>query len=191
MRVSIERSVLTNNFRDETEGLYRQLIAPAGTDKPQHEVIARDPLGGMRKDAAAALVRAFRDGYGRLSKSRVERSYEVRGKKLRNVFDLVVREGTPKKRREHLFHHLLVLPDAEDTFSQAAGLCLRWDDVRAANHADRNLTAVLYHRPGARGTSLPNDAQKILKREEIKVVDMADVPGVAHKYSEQPALPLR
>ena len=191
MRVGVERSVLTNDVRAEAETLYKQLVSSGKSALAQTDVRARDPLGGIRKDAAAALVRAFRDGYGgRLSKDKFVRSYEVRGAKHKNVFDLAVRGGTQKKRREDLFQHLLVLPDAEDTFTQAAGLCWRWEDVRAVNHADRHLTAVLYHRPGIRTTSVTSDALKILKQEEIKVVTMGEISSVAHRFQDQAKLPL-
>jgi hypothetical protein len=190
VRVGIERSAITNNVQQEADLLYKQLISPVDVAEPRQLVQSRDPLGGMRRDASAALVKAFRSGYGKLDKKKVIRSYEVRGAKHKNVFDLVVRRGSPRKRREDLFQHLLVLPDAEDTFTQAAGLCWRWDDVRAANHAERHLTAVLYHRPGISGSAVPGDALKILKQERISVVKMVDVPSVAQKYTEQQKLAL-
>jgi hypothetical protein len=78
-------------------------------------------------------------------------------------------------------------------FTQAAGLCWRWDDVRAANHADREngKTAVLCHRPGARaGSAVTTEALKRLKQERIAVADIHDVLDLAQRYSEQPKLPL-
>jgi len=192
VRVGSERSVLTNETSSETELLYRQLVLPARYMKHHEQMRTRDPLGGLRKDAAAALVRAFREGYGqRLPKGKVSRSYQVRGANHKSVFDLVVYDGGPKKRREHLFQHVLVLPDAEETYTQAAGLCCRWGDVLAANHADRELTAVFYHRPGTRaGSAVTTDALKLLRHEKISVADIHDVPTSAQRYSAQQRLPL-
>ncbi len=188
VRVSLPRSVLTNNVETEFDLLFGQLVAPSSAAGHQHEQRPRDPLGGLRKEAANALVGAFREGYGHpLRRKSFARSYGVQGASHRNVFDLAVLKGTKKKPREHLFHHLLVLPEAEESFTQAAALCWRWSDIRSANHAERQLTAVPYER----GNSHPRmiaDAARILKDQDIEVARIDQLPSLVRKLNDQGAL---
>jgi hypothetical protein len=185
VRVSLPRSVLTNDVESEFELLFSQLVAPASSAIAQRELRPRDPLGGLRKEASSALVRAFRQGYGRpLSRDNFSKSHHVKGAIHENVFDLAVISGTKRKRREHLFQHLLMLHDPEESFTQAAGLVWRWGDIKAANHADRQLTAVLYERGdhNARGVV---DATKLLRKQNIDVARLHDLPSLVRKMDNQ------
>lgn len=186
VRLTPPRSVLTNDPNAEFELLYAQWVAPRAGAIAHRLYGPRDPLGGLRKEAAAALLRAFRQGYGRpLSRKVFSRSYEVRGASSHvTTFDLALRSGTRKKPQEHLFHHLLLLPDAEDSYTQAAALCWRWQDVRAANHAHRQLTAVLYERPEQRSHGVA-DATKLLRQEQIEAVGLNRLPAVARTIEGQ------
>src|SRR5882724_11661927 len=177
VRVSPQRTVLTNDVEHEVALLFRQMVS---TRDPSHVhlIEPRDPLGGLRREASTALIKAFREGYGRLNRQLFTRGYAVKGVKHKSVFDLAMHTGTKRKPKEHIFQHLLVLPDAEDTLTQAAGLCWRWEDVCKANHADRDLTAVLYTRAGHHQKNSESvEAVRLLKREEIQVVPLADFPS--------------
>jgi hypothetical protein len=92
-------------------------------------------------------------------------------------------------RREHLFHHVLLLANPEETFNQAAGLSCRWVDITARNHVDRDLTAILYKREGllAKGVE---DATDLLKESNIGVTSLGDVPKLAEKLKTLGELPL-
>ena len=138
----------------------------------------RDPLGVIRRKASSALVKKFREGYGTLTRRLIHRRYEVKGTVHRNLIDLAMVGRERGARREYLFQHVLLFPDAEETFTQAAGLCWRWDDMREANNAVRNLTAVLYERSGQQVRGV-NDATELLKKSNVEVARLHDLPKVA------------
>jgi len=128
MRTSMPRSVLTNDMEKEFETLYRQWVSPSGPVKSKRELTTRDPLGGLNREATNAVVQAFRKGYGPLRKDVVLRRHEIAGKMHRSVFDLAIRVGAKKDKMEHVYQHLLVLPDQEQSFTQAAGLVWKWEE---------------------------------------------------------------
>jgi len=185
IRVNSPRSVLTNDVEKEFDLLFHQWVAPASGSELRKAYGPRDPLGGLRREATRAVVRAFREGHGRpLTRKVFARSYEVRGVSHKNIFDIAVLSGTKKNRREHLFQHLLLLPDPDDTFTQAAALCWRWSDIQAANNANRNLTAVLYERADQRSRGLAETA-RILKGEHIEVAHLQELPTLVRKLENQ------
>jgi hypothetical protein len=186
VRTTPPRSVLTNDANAEFELLFHQWVAPQEQVSTRQLQRARDPLGGLRKEAANAIVREFKEGYGRpLSRKLFTRSYALRGKSSHvSTFDLALHSGGKKKPRERLFQHLLVLPDAEDSYTQAAGLCWRWEDVRARDGAERELTAVLYKRPHQRLRET-EDAIKLLRKEDIEVLDLRELREVAKEVDPQ------
>jgi hypothetical protein len=100
------------------------------------------------------------------------------------VFHLAVLKGPKRNPHEHLFQHVLVLPDTEESYSQAAALCWRWKDIQMFHSGDRELTAVLYERQGlgARGI---DEASRLLKRQDIQVARLHDVPSIAEKLQGQ------
>jgi hypothetical protein len=183
MRTTMPRSVLTNDMEQEFETLFSQWVSPTKAAKVVQERATRDPLRGLKKEATRAVVTAFREGYGPLRKNIVERRYEVSGKLHRSVFDLALRTGSKKSRREQLFQHLLVLPDAEESFNQAASLVWKWQDIQAKNGANRGLTAVLYGRKHHQKAG--DDTAKILKAEEITMTHVAELPRIAKEYLGQ------
>ena len=183
MRTTMPRSVLTNDMEQEFETLFSQWVSPTKAGRVVREQTTRDPLGGLKKEATRAVVTAFREGYGPLRKNIVQRRYEVAGKMHRSIFDLALRTGTKKSRREHLFHHLLVLPDVEESFNQAASLVWKWEDIQAKNGANRNLTAVLYGRKQHQKAG--DDAAKILKAQDIEMTHVSELPKIAKQYHGQ------
>jgi hypothetical protein len=182
MRTTMPRSVLTNDMEQEFNTLYSQWVSPSAAVKAVRETTTRDPLGGLKKEATRAVLQAFREGYGPLRKNVVLKRHEIAGKMHRSVFDLAIRIGAKKAHKEHVYQHLLVLPDAEESFTQAAGLAWKWDDIREKNGADRKLTAVLY---GRRHQKPGDDTAKLLKSEEIGIAHVADLPELARKYHGQ------
>jgi hypothetical protein len=185
VRTNLPRSALTNNVDQEFELLFTQWVAPTTVPHGPRSYAPRDPLRGLRKEASRALVQAFRQGYGHsLSRKTFVRQHEVQGVVHRSTFDLAMLSRTKKGRREHLFQHLLMLPDAEESFTQTAALCWRWADVRARNGADRHLTAVLYERGDERTRGVP-DATHLLKREQIDFAHLKELPEFVRKLQGQ------
>ena len=183
LRLALPRSVLTNDVDKEFDLLFDQLVSPKHTTRKSTKRLAttRDPLGGLKHEAVSALLRAIRQGYGRsLTRKVFARDYRVRGKTHRSVFDLAIIGEAVMGRREHYFQHVLVFPDAEESFSQAAALCWRWADVRAMNGKVRQLTAVLYGR-GGQHTPASSSATSLLRREEIKVATIEQLPSLIKK----------
>lgn len=199
MRLSLPKSVLTNNVEHEVASLYKRLVAPTLVTAvavptydaiPKKEPRERDPLGGLRRAAQSELISHFRKGYGRMRRDAFTRSYPVNGAKHKSVFDLAMIVESARKRHEHLFHHVIVLPDTQETFNQAAGLCVRWNDVQASNGASRRLTAVLYAKAGPtpRVAAASHEASKLLKEKDIEVLPMRELPSFAHKLAQGPQL---
>ncbi|MDP9097709.1 MAG: DUF3037 domain-containing protein [Verrucomicrobiota bacterium] len=189
IRVNLPRAVLTNDVEQEVDLLFKQWVAPA---EPTSRRLAtpRDPLGGLKKEASVALVKCFRQGYGTLHRKTFHRHYEVRGISHKNVIDLAMIDRNGNKRREHLFHHVVLLPNADESFNQAAGLSCRWVDIAARNHVDRDLTAILYKREGqaAKGA---DEAKELLNENNINVAYLHDVPRLAQQLRAQQELPLK
>ncbi|GEM_PF-6972767 len=180
IRTNLPRSVLTNDVEQEVKVLFDQWVSPI-TPPPRHRPYApKDPLRTLRRKASSALIREFRKGYGPLSRKVVLQHYDVQGASHNNKIDLVVLTETKKKTREHLYQHLLLLPDAEETFTQAAALCWRWSDINEANHFDRQLTAVLYGRPDRPARGLP-DSSRLLKKENIAIVKIGELSQLAQQ----------
>jgi hypothetical protein len=183
MRATLPHSVLTNDMDKEFDLLFQQWVAPVARSRVVRQYAPRDPLKGLKKEATRAVVEAFRSGYGPLGKRTVLKQYEISGKLHKSIFDLAVRVGPKRDQIEKVFQHLLVLPDAEDTFTQAAGLVWRWSDIEARNSTKRTLTAVLYGRRVQRLAI--RDASKLLKQQDIELAHVSDLPKLARELQEQ------
>jgi hypothetical protein len=185
VRIGFPRSVLTNDVQKEFQLLFGQLVAPASSNAARREQGPRDPLGGLRREAASAVVRAFREGYDHSARrAPYHRDYEVQGAIHKNVFDLAVTSTVKRKPTEHLFHHLLVLADVEESFTQAAALSWRWSDIHRANQVDRQLTAVLYERGTDRAREIP-DTTRLLRNDHIEVAQLDELPSLVRKLEDQ------
>lgn len=188
LRTTAPRSVLTNDVDQEVDLLFKQWVAPGPIIR--QIAVPRDPLGGLRREASATLIKFFRRGYGAPLSGRVfHRNYEVKGLTHKNVIDLAMIDRNGRGLREHLFHHVLLLPNAEESFNQAAGLCCRWVDITARNNMDRDLTAVLYKRSGQHVKGV-EDAAHLLDESNIVVARLEELPTLAAKLRSQPELVL-
>lgn len=188
VRVSPLRTVLTNDVPTEFDLLFEQLVG-SGERMELRDIATRDPLGKLRREASTALVKTFREAYGKpLSSPQFEKRYEIKAPRGHtNIIDLAVVTQTKKRRTEVLFQHLLLLPDAEENYTQAAGLCYKWNDIQSANHATRSMTAVLYGRREPERKALA-DSLKILKKEDVKVVRLAQLPTEVRRLADQKEL---
>jgi hypothetical protein len=183
LRTTSVRSVLTNNVEAEFDILFNQWVAPRPRVVRHKAYSPRDPLRSLKIEANRALVRAFRQGYGHpLSRQMFRRRYEIRGTSHKTVFDFAVRQEADNQRREHIFQHVLLLPDPEESFTQAAGLCWRWADIRSANGTDRDLTAVLFERPDQHAEGVAA-CRRLLRKEEIAIARISDIPAIARKIA--------
>ncbi len=185
VRLSSPRSVLTNDPTAEVDRLFAQWVQPVRVSSLRRETAARDPLSGMRKEASRAIVRTFRDALGRpLSRKSYRRSFEVRGQSHTNRFDLAHVDEVRGRPRAQIFHHLLVLPGAEESFDQVAALCWRWADVRSQDLADQSLTAVAYARRSDSAKML-QEATRLLKKNEIQLASIEDLPLLVRRLDGQ------
>ena len=186
VRLSLPRSVLTNDVRREFGVLYSQLIAPTrSTTAGESETKPRDPLGGLRRDATVAIAREIRAALPRsILRQSFKPRHEIQGKKHVSVFDaaLLVRRKT--RAIEYLFHHVLLLPDAEESFNQAASLLWKWHDVQAKNGKDRDLTAILYSREGAKREG-SKEAKAVLEKEKVRVAEVKEMPELLRDVDPQ------
>ena len=184
VRLSAPRSVLTNDINREFELLYGQLIMPAVSPQ-KREVGSRDPLGGLRREASGVITKSVRGALSsQFRKKGFKPAHEVKGQKHTSVFDAVVVTKSGRQSREHLFHHVLLLPDAEESFNQAASLLWKWQDVREKNGKDRELTAVLFARPGARREGV-EEAKNVLKKDRVQVAEVAQLPRLVRRLEPQ------
>jgi hypothetical protein len=187
IRLGPARTALSSDVQAAESKLFAEWILPIGRDAKEapRERAPRDPLGSYRRAATKSIIGAFKKAYGaRLNRSRFRQHYAVKGKAQRCVFDLAVMGGTEKKPAEQLFHHLLLLPNADESLQNAAGLCFRWEDILSMNHVTRDLTAVLYEMNGSESAAM-REAVRLLKKREIKVATMGQLPTIAARVSAQ------
>ena len=117
------------------------------------------------------------------AKKQLVSDYEIAGRVHRNTFDVAV--VPPKKAAIiQLFHHVLVLPDAEESYDQAAALARRWIDVREKSGNHKSLTAVFYGREDA-SVSPPSDAAALLKHDKIQAASLDDLAEIAGELEPQ------
>jgi glycine/D-amino acid oxidase-like deaminating enzyme len=188
IRIRGPHTVLLTDPDVEERALFDEWVAPRETSSRQAAVGPRDPLGGLRKEAQKAIAATLRSSYkGPRGRQAIQRDYEVEGKIHLNRFDAAL---IPKLRGpERLFHHVLVLPNPEDSFDQAAALARRWIDVRQANGKSRHLTAVFYRRGGGK-VKPDSEAEALLENDKIKVATLAGLPGMLRGLEPQKSLPL-
>ena len=83
-------------------------------------------------------------------------------------FDLKIRPASS------LIHHILVLPDLEETYENTAALVGIWRDVMR-RHKGLNLAAVYYSDNGIPKKEL-RDGEKLLDRDGIRTLYVGDLP---------------
>lgn len=84
-------------------------------------------------------------------------------------FDLKVRPAA------RFLHHILVLPDLEETIHETAALARIWQDVKS-KHPANGLTAVYCSHNGYRHQSL-RDGERLLSRDKIETIYQDQLPG--------------
>jgi hypothetical protein len=180
VRLSAPRTVLLTDPLQEVEVLFNEWVAPRRKQE-RVESRARDPLGGLRRAARSAIVRTLRESLGApLARQLLQKDVEVVGEVHVNRFDAAVAMG--HGREERLFHHVLVLPEPEESYNQAAAVARRWMDVRSRKGPRRSLTAVLYSRTEIEQTAI-KDAKQLLKHDDIEVASLQRVARFAHSLS--------
>jgi DUF3037 family protein len=186
VRVSEPRSVLFEDLDAEVETLFREWVAPPSPPKERSETGPRDPLGGLRREAKSAIVRIIRDAIAlpRTAKQLVQ-DYEISGTIHRNKFDVAVMPSKTGSIR--LFHHVLVLPDPEESYDQAAALARRWLDVQQKSGNHKQLTAVFYSRD-ATSVTPPAEATALLKHDKIRAANLDQLVDIAGDLAPQARL---
>src|SRR5438093_954547 len=167
IRVNGPRSVLFDDFDFEVDTLFREWVAPQSLTREKVETGPRDHLGGLRREAKSAIMRVMRDAITTpTARKQLVSDYEIPGSVHRNKFDVAL---VPPSRASTvlLFHHVLVLPDAEESYDQAAALARRWMDALQKSDNHKSLTAVFYSRGDARA-SPPSEAAALLKQHHIQ-----------------------
>jgi hypothetical protein len=179
------RVVLTDDIEAEAGLLFQEWVAPLSGSRRLMPPGPRDPLGGLRREASKAIARAIRETLKSPLPRRIfVRNYEVAGARHVNHFDVAVLQPGRPKVREFLFHHVLMLPEPEESFDQAAALCWRWGDIRSAGNGHRRLTAVLYGRGGEPMRGLGNSTT-ILKDSKIEVARLSELPRLAEELRDE------
>ena len=186
VRLSGPRTVFLTHPNTEADRLFEEWVAVRARGRSGRPLQPRDPLSGIRTEAQIMLRRTLREGIRTPAIRRLlQPNYQVPGRVHLNKFDAAF---VPKEKRARvqIFHHVLVLPDPEDTYDQAAALARRWIDVRdVGNH--KQLTAVLYSRENPTQVKAP-DATELLKHDHIEVVNVAKLRSVATRLEPQTEL---
>jgi hypothetical protein len=188
IRIRGPHRILFHDPDTEEHTLFNEWVAPRGTPSRAPLAGPRDPLGGLRREAQKAITTTLRGSYkGPNARKSIQRDYEIEGKVHVNRFDAVL---MPRQRGpEQLFHHVLVLPNPEDSFDQAAALARRWMDVRQANGKSRRLTAVFYKRGGGK-VRPDSEAEALLENDKIDVATLSALPDLVKKLDPQGSLTL-
>ena len=184
------RCVLTSSASTEIDQLFARLVdaLPKELSNPATRS-RRDPMGALRREGTAMLMRSLKEAVAEpINRKRFGRNVQIAGKVHTSTFDLIAPAvATHGKQEQHLIQHLLLMPDAEETFTQAAGLCCRWQDVREDQQFSRRMSAVIYPRPG-REMAGKEDAVKLLEGEDVEVLAKEEFPQFARKFAIQPQL---
>lgn len=187
VQLSDPRTALSNDFHGEIESLYWRMIqvGHAAMNDATLPMRARDPFGGIRREANSAILRAVRAGLGSpMRRKMFSRHYQVTGTRRVNSFDLAIFPTSKTSARESLFHHVLALPDAEESFNQAAALCYKWQDVRERHDVTRTLTAVVYSR-GVEQSEGMVEATRALQEENIGITNISALPNLVRDMQQQ------
>lgn len=186
IRVLGPRSVLMSDPEAEAWILFDEWVAVHRRRATEGPGKLRDPLGGMRREARSIIVRTFRERITTPDvRSTIQKDYEIKGMVHQNRFDLAI--VPPRQDPIRLFHHVLVLPDAEESYDQAAALARRWIDVREIGGNGRMLTAVFYSRDNPAEAELP-EATELLRHDHIEVANISKLRVIADSMEPQEAL---
>jgi hypothetical protein len=125
----------------------------------------------LRRQAVNTIVKAARKAG--LRKQDVEVEPKVKGRTRDWHLDVRI----PQAKR--YLHHILVLPELEETYHEAAALARIWQDVQPS-HRNAELTAVFYSTNGIPKAAL-KAGEKLLARDRIETVYAKEL---SRHYSE-------
>lgn len=141
--------------------LFQTLVEPPlpkRAGRPEvSEVGVRQTHGTLHSAARKAIFRAAKKV---AHEEKFEPDATVTGRTRTWQFDLKIRPTSA------FVHHILVLPDIEETYWEAAGLARIWQDVKK-KHKSAELAALYYSRDGIPKDKL-RDADKLLSSDEIR-----------------------
>ena len=140
--------------------------------EPGYSPMVRRAHMTLRRAAVRTMVRSAREAG--LRKDDLELDATRKGTTREWRFDV----GIPRASR--LLHHILVLPDIEETYHEAAALGRIWQDVLARHRGDTGLTAVFYGTNGIARSKL-EPGERLLRRDRVKTVYARELP---HYYRE-------
>jgi hypothetical protein len=141
--------------------LYQTLVqppVPARGRRPEvGEGVVRHAYGTLHKAAQRAILRAAR----KVTRPEMfELDAAAVGQTRTWQFDLKIRPVSA------FVHHVLVLPNIEETYWEAAGLARIWQDVRKRQRR-AELAALYYSKDGIQKDML-RDADRLLNSDEIR-----------------------
>jgi len=133
---------------------------PQRVPRPEGAVVsARQTHGALHRAAKKTITHAARKaGLG----SDFEAEASVTGQTRTWQFDLRL------KRAPLFVHHILVLPDLEETYWETAGLARIWQDVKR-KHRTADLAAVYFAKDGIQKDKL-QAADRLLGADDIRTV---------------------
>jgi hypothetical protein len=148
--------------------LFRTLVEPPKpiTDESGAQPVIRRAHTVLRQRAVKTIVRAAREAG--LRRRDLEVEPKVRGRTREWQLDVKI----PKAK--HFLHHILVLPQLEETYHEAAALARIWQDIRPT-HRKASLTAVFYSTNGIPKAAL-KAGEKMLERDDIEAVYAKELP---------------
>lgn len=141
--------------------LYQTLVQPpmpARVSRPHAgEVVVRQGHGTLHRAAREAILRAVRKV---TRPEEFESNATVTGETRTWRFDLKIRPASA------FVHHVLVLPNIEETYWEAAGLARIWQDMR--KRQKRAELAALYYFGDGIQKHILRDADRLLNSDEIR-----------------------
>jgi hypothetical protein len=133
----------------------------------------------LRRKAVSTIVAAARKAG--LRKEDLEVEAKVKGRTREWHLDLRI----PRARR--FLQHVLVLPEIEETYHEAAALARIWQDIRSRQRTS-SLTAVFYSTNGVPKSKL-KAGEELLAADDIEAVYSAQLPTHYGELLGQQKLP--
>jgi hypothetical protein len=150
------------------EYVFRTFVEPPkpAQSESEDEPTTRRAHTVLHRRAQNTIVSAARKAGLRREEFEVEA--KVKGRSREWHLDVRI----PQAKR--YLHHILVLPELEETFHEAAALARIWQDVQPSQQKSE-LTAVFYSSNGIPKTEL-KAGEKLLKSDDIRTVYVSELP---------------
>jgi hypothetical protein len=151
--------------------LFETLVEPPSPLR-DHADVSRMPTTRrahvtLRRAAVRTMLRSAR--LAGIPKDRLHLDPTVRGRTRDWKFDVRVEVKTSQ-----LLQHILVLPDLEETYHEAAALARIWQDVRRPR-TSAGLTAVFYSENGVNKSKL-EAGQRLLEKDGVETIYAKELP---------------